>query len=98
MKCVAMKIACHVEPRLVVVVSDLDDERIPLPMSTGVAHPEINSFRARFSVCVDQAKYLRPLESDRDVVAGLKNMKRELHVHDPRDAGHEAFGEGISSL
>ena len=41
----------------------------------------------RLPVGVDQPVNLGPLERDRDVLGSLENLKRKLHVHDPRDAG-----------
>src|SRR5205085_7740687 len=46
----------------------------------------------------DQAKNLGPLESDRNVIARLKNLKWEFHVHDARNAWHEALRERIGGL
>src|SRR4029453_7463117 len=39
---VAVKIPDDVEPRLVVVIGHIDDQRIPLPVATRISLPELN--------------------------------------------------------
>ena len=53
-----MKIAGHVEPRLVVVVLDLDHQRVAFPVAARIAHPEIDPLWSAASVRVDQAENL----------------------------------------
>ena len=48
----AVEVAGHVEPRAVVVVRDVDDQRVAFPAPARVAHPEIDARRVRRRRCV----------------------------------------------
>src|SRR3989442_15814136 len=98
MQRVAVKVSSHVEPSFVVVVGDIHEQRVAFPVAARIPHPEIDSLGTRLSVRINQAKNLRPLESDRNVISCLKNMKGKFHVHDSRDTWHIALPKRIGCL
>jgi hypothetical protein len=91
----AVKVASHVEPGAIVVVSHVDDQRVPLPAAAGITHPEVDSIRVRRPVRVDRPVHLRPFECDREMVRRLEDLEWELHVHDARHARHVAVRQRV---
>ena len=88
----------RIEPRAIVVIRHVDDERVALPSPARIAHPELDAFGTRDAVRVNRSMHLRPLERDRDVLGRLIDVEGERHVHDPRHAGHVALLERIGGL
>src|SRR5262245_12453974 len=83
----AVKISGAVEPRLVVEVDDVDDERVAFPSPARVAHPPVDvAWRMLRPVGVDRARRMHVLEQHRDAIGCLKDLKWVRHVHDSRDA------------
>src|SRR6185503_19917998 len=68
---IAVEGASRVEPRLVVEILHIDNERVAFPAAARVAYPEIDPLRPGHTVGVNRAMDLRPLERDRDVLGRL---------------------------
>ena len=97
-KRVTVKVPRHVEPCFVIDVADVDNQRVAVPAAARIAHPRIEIGGVMAAVCVDQAINQRPLEGDCHGLGRLKDLKREVHIHDPWDAGHVALRERIGLL
>ena len=83
---VAVKIAGHVEPRLVVVVGYVHHQRVAIPVAPRIAHPEVHVFRVRSAVGVDQAILQLPFEGDGHHRRRLEDLKRIIQIHDAGNA------------
>jgi hypothetical protein len=93
-----VEISCHIEPRFVVVVADVHNQRVSFPMAARIAHPEIQVRRVRCAVRVDQPIVERPLECHRNRLWSLEDLKREIQIHDARHAGYIALVERVCLL
>ena len=82
-----LKVAGLIEPRLRVVVGDVDDERVAVPAAARIAHPHIDPrARGRPGCRRDDAVGMRALEEDQHVVGRLENLDLCRHVHRPGHA------------
>ena len=95
---VAVKVSRHVEPGFVIVVADVDNQRVSVPMASRITHPGIEIGGVRTAVCVDQAIVQGPLEGHRNLPGCLEDLKREIQIHDPRHAGNVALVKRIGLL
>ena len=90
-----MEVAGRVEPRLLVVIGHVDDERVAFPATPCIAHPRLQTIVVRRPVCVNQPVDLRPLKRHGDGFARLQDLKRPLQVHHARQARHEALRQRV---
>src|SRR5205823_11989761 len=74
-----------VEPRLVVEVPDVDNQRVTLPVAARVAREPLDVVGMR-SLHKDSADGMDILVRDGDVCRRLKNLERIGHVRDTRHA------------
>src|SRR5262245_21911956 len=95
-QCVAMEVACPVEPCLIVEACGIDDECLSLPVSVRPAHPAVCG--SLFVIIhVDRANSAGVLVQDHDVFLALKDLKRLRHVSGPRNTREVAFDFWIES-
>ena len=74
-----MEIADQVKPRLVVVIGHVHDQRVPLPVTNRVAHPQLDAFAdVPPPVQGNGARSVVELLEDHDGAGGLNNLKSSL--------------------
>ena len=92
-----MKVSSSIKPCLIVVIQDLDNENISLPVPSRIAHPGFYSWiERRLTIGVDQPEYLLPLERYSDVLRSHKDLKGKLHRHNARNPWQETISNRIS--
>src|SRR5579863_1473608 len=94
MQGVTMEVPRPVEPCLIVKTSDVDNERIALPMADRPAHPRIIG-TLQLAIHIDGSSGTRELIGHEDVFGSLKDLKRIRHVCGARHARHITLDFGV---
>src|SRR5262249_48368183 len=86
------------QPRLIVVVRDVDHQRVSLPMAARIAHPQLDVLaNVRAAIERDHTVAVVIVEGDQHHAGKLLNLHRALII-DSRYAFLEAAADGIEIL
>ena len=91
-----MEVTGPVEPGLIVVVSHIDDQRVPLPVPSRLPHPEAQCFRKLPPIRPDLAKGMGVLVRDERQFRRLEDLKRVRQVRNAWDTGQVTIGQRVS--
>ena len=94
----AVEVAGHVEPGLVVVIADVDDQGVAIPVTARIAQPEVAVLGMGRAIGINHAIVQFPFEGHGDHLGRLENLERKIEIHDAGDAGHVAFPQRIGGL
>ena len=93
---VAVEVTGPVEPGPIVVVSHIDDQRVPLPVPSRLPHPEAQCFRKLPPIRPDLAKGMAVLVRDDHQFRRLEDLKRVRQVGNAWDTGQVTIGQRVS--
>src|SRR5437764_1230339 len=91
---IAVRVADRVEPRLVVEVDRVDDERVAFPMADRIAEPRRDAVSVRTAVDRNHREPRVLLEEEREVLVALHDLHRLGRIDGPRHAEWQA-GAGV---
>ena len=96
-----MIISACVEPcwmrGVIIEISDIDDQRIAIPLCPRITIKEIDSRQVFAAVDIDAAVIVNELVRDLDHLRSLRDLEWERDVRDPWYAGLEAIRDGVLS-
>ena len=91
-----MEVTGPVEPGPIVVVSHIDDQRVPLPVPSRLPHPEAQCFRKLPPIRPDPAKGMAVFVRDDRQFRRLEDLKRVRQVGNAWDTGQVTITQRVS--